>query len=146
MNLIRNFIKNIKLLYSLEKKYNCKTGIKYLLNISSRGTAMKSHLTGEKIATVRWDVLFRDSFENVLMHEIGHCVAPGGFSNDTTVAEMAAWNFVLNEKDVLTAQEIGDMYGAFSSYMSVVPDVKDRAFYMEKFTQLVNHHLFEAEI
>ena len=146
MKIVINFIKNTKLLYTLEKKYKCKTGLKYLMNRSSRGTAIKSHLTGEKKATVRWDVLFKDVFGLVLLHEIGHCVAPEGFSDEEVVAELAAWNFVLEEKEIITAYEIGEMYGAFSSYMAIVPKQEDRAFYMEKFTQLVNHYVFGADI
>ena len=142
--MIIQIIKNIRLLYSLEKKYNCKTGLKYIYQRHSRGTAIKL-FDGRRKATVRFDVLTSPLFETILMHEIGHCVEPRGFNDNNIVAELAAWNFVLREKNSFSHLELGSMYEAFSSYLLLVERFEDKAFYLNTFTKLINYHIFGVE-
>lgn len=105
---------------------------------------MKYH-DGAHKATVRFDVLASPLFETILMHEIGHCVEPNGFDRNDIVAELAAWNFVLRERDRLTSDEIGNMWGAFSSYVSLAEKAADKAFYLSTFAKLINYHIFGVE-
>ena len=147
MRMIKTFmqvIKNIRLLYSLEKRYNCKTGLKFIIERHSRGTAIKL-FDGRRKATIRFDVLASPMFETILMHEIGHCVEPNGFDNNDIVAELAAWNFVLREKNSFSPLELGSMYEAFSSYLPLEDRFEDRAFYLNTFTKLINYHIFGVE-
>lgn len=152
--MILTIIKNIKLMYRLEKKYKVECSFHYKpssLCYYEHGV-IRNKPAGEvvkKVSRVKMSMfmLCSSTFEMSLLHELGHALHPFGTNKDEMVAELAAWDWAWRHKEgKVSQQEILYYYSCINSYIAHLEKVEDKAFYIDRSGKLLCESLLGVKL